>query len=149
MRWHLDLALRCPRIALPSAPEIQNDWYAVDKDEQEQEDRQKRFFSTLTEIEGRGVGMAILKRIGGRLLTDNGQSGPWYMGLTLTTDQQEKSEIVKAGAEWADGDTVAAHIAYRNDFSCTRDKAVSAGKSILDKGNRLWLEKEPRPPLRT
>jgi hypothetical protein len=133
--------LRCPRIALPSAPELQKDWYVVDTDETEQGNRQQRFFSALREIEARGVGMAILKQIGAQLLTDSGQTGPWYMGLTLTNDQQEKSQIAKAGAEWADGDTVAAHIAYQNQIFCTRDKAVAAGKSIFDADNRAWLEK--------
>ena len=86
--------------------------------------------------------MAILKQIGAQLLVDHGQTGPWYMGLTLTNDQQEKTLIAKAGAEWADGDTAAAHIAHQNQLFCTRDKAVSAGKSIFDADNRAWLERE-------
>jgi len=36
--------------------------------------------------------------------------GDDLMGLTLTNDQQKKSQIAKAGAEWANGDTAAAHV---------------------------------------
>jgi hypothetical protein len=42
--------------------------------------------------------------------------------------------------EWADGDSIAAHIAYGNDVFCTHDRSKSAGrKSILDADNREWL----------
>jgi hypothetical protein len=40
-------------------------------------------------------------------------------------------------SEWADGDAVAAHIAYGNDIFCTQDQGKSAGgPSILDEGIR-------------
>jgi hypothetical protein len=46
-------------------------------------------------------------------------------------------------AEWADGDAIAAHIAYGNDYFCTRDAAKKAGPtSILSARNREWLLRE-------
>jgi hypothetical protein len=37
----------------------------------------------------------------------------------------------KAPAEWADGDTVAAHIAYGNDIMCTHDFGKSQPNSVF------------------
>ena len=51
------------------------------------------------------------------------------------------NKIAKAFAEWADGDTVAAHYAYRNDYICTNDIGRSAGsRSIFSSNNRAWLK---------
>jgi hypothetical protein len=61
--------------------------------------------------------------------------------LNLAQDDHEHKEIQKAVGEWADGDSIAAHIAYGNDFFCTGDEGKSAeGTSILDSDNRKWLE---------
>jgi hypothetical protein len=44
-------------------------------------------------------------------------------------------------AEWADGDSVATHIAHQIDYFCTRDQGVSAGdKSMLAPENRKVLK---------
>jgi hypothetical protein len=41
----------------------------------------------------------------------------------------------------ADGDAVAAHIAFGNDYFCTEDQGKSArGASIFDAANRAWLK---------
>ena len=50
--------------------------------------------------------------------------------------------FAKACAEWADGELVANHIAYRNDVWCTNDLARAAGTSIFDPTNRAWLTAE-------
>ena len=55
--------------------------------------------------------------------------------------RKEKEQIEKAFAESADGDAVAAHIAFGNDYLCTEDRAKSAfSPSIFDAGNREWLK---------
>jgi hypothetical protein len=61
--------------------------------------------------------------------------------LNQAQDDREHREIQKAVGEWADGDSIAAHIAYENNCFCTRDAGKTAdGASILDSGNRKWLE---------
>jgi hypothetical protein len=51
-----------------------------------------------------------------------------------------EKEFANAVAEWVDGDSVAAHVAYSNDVFCTEDQGKSAsGGSILDADNRVWL----------
>jgi hypothetical protein len=48
----------------------------------------------------------------------------------------------RAVAEWADGDSVAAHYSYANDLFCTQDRAVRAGRdSIMHPANRGWLRR--------
>ncbi|RZM93218.1 hypothetical protein CWO91_40075 [Bradyrhizobium genosp. SA-3] len=129
--------LRCPRIALPMAPEIDPSWYAPDANQQA---RQAKFFDVLRAIEVRGVGIAALKAVGLELLKRDNKTGEWHEGLALARDQHDEAKIKKAWAEWADADAIAAHIAYENDYFCTRDDAVAAGISILNQGNRQWLE---------
>ena len=54
---------------------------------------------------------------------------------------KEKRQIEKAFAESADGDVVAAHIAFGNDHLCTEDRGGSAvSPSIFDADNRVWLK---------
>jgi hypothetical protein len=54
-----------------------------------------------------------------------------------------KRQIEKAFAESADGDLVAAHIAFGNDYLCTEDQGRSAfSPSIFDSENRVWLKTE-------
>ena len=56
-----------------------------------------------------------------------------------------KRQIEKAFAESADGDLVAAHIAFGNDYLCTEDQGRSAvSPSIFDAENRVWLKTEHR-----
>jgi hypothetical protein len=51
-----------------------------------------------------------------------------------------EKEFARAAAEWADGDSVAAHFAYGNDIFCTEHQGHGAsGPSILDAENRRWL----------
>ena len=52
-----------------------------------------------------------------------------------------KRQVEKAFAEAADGNLVAAHIAFGNDYLCTEDRGASAeAPSIFDKKHRAWLE---------
>jgi hypothetical protein len=83
---------------------------------------------TLARIEARGVGKAAFDAAGG-----------WQGSGGVPPDEKR---FRKACAEWADGELVAAHIAYRNDILCTNDQAHAAGRSILDPTNRDWLTAE-------
>ncbi|PPJ63968.1 hypothetical protein [Cuspidothrix issatschenkoi] len=51
--------------------------------------------------------------------------------------------MIKAFAEWADGDAIAFHIAYSNEYFCTRDQGKNVGQgSVMSKKNRKWLEED-------
>jgi hypothetical protein len=63
------------------------------------------------------------------------------MALNDAQDDQERREIENAVAEWADGDAIAAHVAYGIDVFCSDDRGQSAGApSIFDEANRAWLQ---------
>jgi hypothetical protein len=52
-----------------------------------------------------------------------------------------KAQIEKVFAESADGDLVAAHVAFGNNYLCTEDRGRSAiGHSIFDDDNRTWVK---------
>jgi hypothetical protein len=91
-------------------------------------------------IEARGVGMAQLQAIAARL--GHGKPDrPWFKWLSDATDIHQQREIERAFAEWADGDTIAAHYAYGIDVFCSNDAGKSNAKpSILDPTNKQWLE---------
>jgi hypothetical protein len=112
--------MRAARIGIPvPAPFLSLEHYADEQDIETSAKRDNYWGEVLEAIELRGVGAAAAR--------------------TVT---QASPEFSRAVAEWADGDSVAAHIAYKNDVFCTEDIGNSAGgKSILDQSNRLWLEK--------
>ena len=53
-----------------------------------------------------------------------------------------RSHIIKAVAEWADGDTAGAHGGHRNTFLCTEDHGRSAPDSVFNESNRAWLTEQ-------
>jgi hypothetical protein len=78
-------------------------------------------------MEAGGVGIARIKAIGQRIKARTNSSGPWYSALNQAQDDEEHREIQRAVREWADADTVAAHIAYGIDVLCSEDKAKGGG----------------------
>lgn len=133
--------LYSPRIGVPGPSELLSiGSFEVEPTNEERAERQERFGEVAREIETRGEGIAKIKKIGERIHARTKSSGPWYTALHRAKDDQEHKEIQKAVNEWADGDTVAAHIAYKNDYLCTQDKGTSAGpSSIFDADNSAWL----------
>lgn len=138
LRDALDLGfrlLRCPRIAVFKNPDILEHFFLADT-EVPMGKRQDTFARCVREIESRGCGIAHLKEIG---MQYAGRNQSWQYGIANAPDGQE-GRISKAFGEWADGDSVAAHIAYANRYFCTRDIAKSGGpNSILAPRNRSWL----------
>jgi hypothetical protein len=64
----------------------------------------------------------------------------WFKALDRANDIHAERAVQRAFGEWADADSVAAHIAYGIDVFCTGDAGKSnAGASILDPTNRQWL----------
>ena len=65
----------------------------------------------------------------------------WYQGLTNAKDIHEERAVERAFSEWADGDSIASHVAHGIDVFCTEDIGRSnASPSVLDAANRAWLE---------
>jgi len=66
----------------------------------------------------------------------------WFVGVGKAPDSED-SIIAKAIAEWADGDSIAAHIAINGDYFCTNDLAIKGGpNSVLSAKNLEILGKE-------
>jgi hypothetical protein len=64
-----------------------------------------------------------------------------YDAMCAAGDKKNMARVEKAFSEDADGDMVAAHIAFGNDFICSEDRGKSAaGASIFDDENRAWLK---------
>lgn len=119
--------MRAPRMAIPvPAPMLDLSVFADETDVPTSAARDNRWGDLVEAIEQRGVGSALLrsllKKAGGR------------------ADAIVEKDFVPAVAEWADGDSVAAHVAYNNDLLCTEDQGKSArSRSIFDASNRQWL----------
>jgi hypothetical protein len=106
MAW---LGLPCPQEALDPSSFVEET--AVQRNEREQ-----RQIAVNTAIWDRGVGKAVFDEIGG------------WQGFHSGTCSEKR--IARACAEWADGELVAAHVAYGNDILCTEDRGVGSGRSI-------------------
>lgn len=96
--------------------------------------RLEKSYAVDSAIMKRGCGFSQLKALIPYDLPDHEL---WYRHLTKC----DPKSVEKAMAEWADGDAIAGHIAYKNDFFCTNDRGNSARRnSILSEENRNWLE---------
>lgn len=130
--------MRAPRISMPTPAFLTAaDAYATDDD---LEGRQELFHQAGRDLEARGAGMAVAKGIGETIAARMKVTKPWFEVLDKPIDVHEERAIERAIGEWADGDTVAAHIGYGHDAICTEDKGRSAGApSIFNATNRTWL----------
>ncbi|MEQ9169268.1 MAG: hypothetical protein RLO12_23645 [Fulvivirga sp.] len=128
--------LRCPRIGGVTNPDILEQYYLQQRPDDLKE-KLDLLGGLLREIESRGCGIKVIKDIGENF---KGNASNWHEGIR-NAPGSENRQIESAIAEWADGDSVAAHIAYKNDFFCTRDLAKKAGqRSIFSSANRNWIE---------
>jgi hypothetical protein len=114
----------------------------------------ERFGEVVGTINARGVGEAALPALA-REFTANldGPRPEWmtdrdlifrvYAHASTSGLGKLKRQVEKAFAEAADGDLVAAHIAFGNDYLCTDDQGLSAvSPSIFDTDNRAWLKSQ-------
>ena len=92
-----------------------------------------------SEIEGRGLGLAQVKVLG-QAMAARDPADAWFKALDGAKDIHEKRAVERAFGEWADGDAVAAHVAYGLNVFCSADVGKSnATKSVLDPTSRAWL----------
>jgi len=126
--------VRLPRIGSFTNEEVEKCRYRVPKSELEA--YHARVSEIRNQIESHNAGFAHLKSIAAKYgtgLTD---------GISKAPDSEEQN-IIKAVAEWADGDSVAICIALDCDCFCTRDKAKKGGvDSVLSTPNIAWLKKD-------
>jgi hypothetical protein len=129
--------LSVPRIAMTRVEDPDGTFYAVTP-EDELEARLGRTAEIGAAIDGRGLGFAQAMALGQQLAAREGLTA-WLLGLGKARDVHESRAVARAVAEWADGDSVAAHVAYRNDVFCSADQGKSAGVSVLSPDARKWL----------
>jgi len=146
--------LTTPYIGLPVPDRLRNNPHIYAEEVFATADYNKRFGDVIRTIVDRGVGegalLAIAKEFTARLdgprpdgLSDRALIYGVYEYACASGLSKEKRQIEKAFAESADGDVVAAHIAFGNDYLCTEDRGGSAVfPSIFDAENRAWLKTE-------
>ena len=100
--------MRIPRLGYLSNPDLTEKYWA----------------DVVGVIESRGGGLAQLQSIGHQYATN------WMKAMEIAPASKIKA-VAKAVAEWADGDSVAIHLAYGNDFFCTKDAAKGAGQQSV------------------
>jgi hypothetical protein len=129
--------LRCTRIAGIGNSDLL-DWYYAPDDRVLIDQRQVRMAQCSRDIETQGWGIKHIKDLGNKYA--NG--GFWLDGIKNAPASAD-GLIAKAVAEWADGDAVAVHFGYGNDYFCTRDTAKVGGPtSVLSASNRAWLSQK-------
>lgn len=126
--------IRYPRIGMISNPDIdqltQESW-AMDEQQLDKLHEIGEFILSLR------AGEYAIQQIGFKY---NPQG--WFDGIGKAPESENK-KIAKAFAEWADGDSVAAHISVGGDYFCTNDLAKKAGpQSILSKHNVKLLHEK-------
>lgn len=124
--------IKLPRISGVTNPDIDKYFYK----HPDLEAYHNKVFEVGRKIEERQAGIFHIKEIGLKYHRH------WTRGIEIAPAHEE-GNIAKAIAEWADGDSVACHIAVGGNYFCTRDIAQKAGeKSILSQDNIKWLKEE-------
>ncbi len=135
-------------IGLPVPDRLRNNPHIYAEEVFATADYNERFGDVVRTIVDRGVGegvfLALAKEFTARLdgprpdwLSDRALIYGVYEYACASGLSKEKRQIEKAFAESADGDAVAAHIAFGNDYLCTEDRGRSAlSPSIFDAENR-------------
>lgn len=92
-----------------------------------------------TKIAERGLGQAVAVKLGIEFSERDGMVNPelFLQGPGRARDDSELEAVTKAVAEWADGDSVAAHYGFGMQWFCSDDFGKNApGPSVLDCINR-------------
>jgi hypothetical protein len=93
-----------------------------------------------TEITGRHAGQWDAAQLGMEQVKRMRGPHPilWLQGLPLA----DENKVKRAVAEWADGDSVAAHYGFGIQLFCTDDVGSRKPKSVLAADNRKWLSEK-------
>lgn len=147
--------LSTPYIGLPVPDRLRGNPHIYAEEVFATADYNERFGNVVGTINARGVGegalVALVQALTAALdaprpasLSDRALIYGAHAWACEPEDNKEKKQIRKqiedAFAESVDGDVVAAHIAFGNDYLCTDDRGVSTGApSIFNVDNRAWL----------
>lgn len=124
-----------PRIAGITNKDIEDQKNLMDKTNLES--YLDKVFKIAERIKSLQAGDYVIEQIGFKYNPE-----AWFTGIGSAPDSED-GVIAKAVAEWADGDSVASHIAIEGDYFCTNDKAVSGGgQSVFNINNIKILEEE-------
>ncbi len=95
----------------------------------------------MKEQTARNVGYAQVHSLGEKIARETNSNVPWFDALEKARDVHEVAAVQRGFSEWADGDSIASHIAYGDiDVFCSADKGKSnANASVLDAAHRQWL----------
>ncbi|MGM3306811.1 hypothetical protein ACSQ6I_12725 [Anabaena sp. WFMT] len=130
--------LPCTRIGWFRNPDLQREWF-VQLTETNIHEYEDKVSEIIHKIDKNRCGSFYLKEIGEKYKRGTEH---WTNALKNVPESEEKA-MIKAFAEWADGDAIAFHIAYGNEYFCTRDQGRNAGQgSVMSKKNREWLEED-------
>jgi hypothetical protein len=132
--------LGAPRVGMVRVDDPDGSRYVAEHDEVQLGQRLDRHNEAVTAIEARGLGCAQAMRIAYEIRADIGGYDPFVTYLGRPRTLAEQRQINRAIAEWADGDSVAAHYGYGIDLFCSEDFGKGASNpSVLDPANRAWL----------
>jgi hypothetical protein len=137
----LELGLRvlsAPRVGVAPSGVLDNEFYAEDVDSLT---RLQRYEVISAAIRARGSGFARVVKVG-HLRSDGADPPGGLARLEWARSRSDVTKVARAIAEWADGESVAAHYGYANDLFCTEDRAAKAGRySVMHPAQRSWLHR--------
>lgn len=130
-----------PRIGSYSYTDTTSEYYLPNDDKGQLATWQERVCKVLREQESLNVGYAQAVALGKKIAQTIVPEPTWFRALEEATNPQDIAAIPKVFGEWADGDSIASHIAYGDiDVFCSNDKGNSnIGPSVLDASHRQWL----------
>ena len=133
--------LKCPpRIGAFRYTDPNGEFYVTDEEQGDLAVWIDKVHEVAAAIEARGVGFAQVKALGKQFAVGRKLGIVWFKALDGAIDIHGKRAVERAFSEWADGDSIASHVAYGIDVFCTGDQGNSnAGASILNTTNRQWL----------
>lgn len=132
--------LKAPRIGNLRIDDPDGTMFAAEPDEAATDNRLRLYHSVLRALDARGVGFVQVKQLASKFAARANVQEPWFQSLHRAADVHEERAVMRAVAEWADGDSVAAHFGYGFDYFCTEDEGKSSGApSVFDATNRAWL----------
>jgi hypothetical protein len=132
--------LRAPRSGGVRSNDPSDDLYRKDPDQEALSTRLKRYEVITTAIEARGLGFSQVSKVAGLLADRASGAQCGDVGPGRESDRRSINKVARAIAEWADGDSVAAHYAYAGDLFCTEDRGRKAGaSSVMHPSHRAWL----------
>lgn len=132
--------LKAPRLGGTNIKDPDGTIFAAETDEAALDKRLRLYQSVLRDLDTRGVGFALVKQLASDFAQRANVQEPWFKSLSRASGIAEERAVQRAVAEWADGDSIAAHIGYGIDYFCTGDEGKSSGTaSVFTTANRTWL----------